>query len=115
MSVSEVRNAEVRNSPIKSEMRAGVMTRTLAGAFTVGKSFPPMLFLDPGGSTRVVTLPAEADSVGLMFTIVNMADAAEDLTIQDDATGAVATVAQNESAIVVCNGVAWRSLVGANT
>jgi len=63
--------------------------------------------LDPGGAGRDVTLPAEAISDGLVFTITNAADAAEALTVKDDTPATVVSIAQNERATVVCNGTTW--------
>jgi hypothetical protein len=90
-------------------------TETLADDKTLVITDKFIHFLDPGGAGRNVVLPAEVSSAGLIFLIVNTADEAEDLTIQNDAAGTVATVAQNESAFVVCDGVTWKPLVGANT
>ncbi len=90
-------------------------TSTLAGALVLTHDSNQLQFLDPGGAGRNVDLPAEEESDGLMFVIVNRADAAEDLTVRNDAAGTVGTVSQNEIGIFVCNGVAWASCVGANT
>lgn len=113
MSVTPVRDSEIRNSPVQSKLKLGVYVDTLAGNLTIGASFPPLIVLDPGGAGRTITLPAE--EAGLTFVLVNTADAAEDLTVQDDAAGAVGTVSQNEVALLVCDGTAWHALVGANT
>ncbi|NIS77761.1 MAG: hypothetical protein GTO00_09145 [Deltaproteobacteria bacterium] len=88
--------------------------RTLAGNVTLVVKSPTLQVMDPGGAARTVTLPAEADSEGLMFIVANTADAAEIITIQDDGLNAIATPTQNETAIVVCDGVNWHGLVGAD-
>lgn len=67
---------------------------------------------DPGGSARTLDLPAEADNAGIILFIHNAADAAEVITIRDDAAGTVCTPTQAESAVVFCDGVSWRGLVG---
>lgn len=90
-------------------------TETLAGTKTLNKNSPSLQFLDPGGAARNVDLPAEADSTGLVFVIVNRADAAENIVVRNDAAGTIATIAQNEMGIVACDGVAWQGLVGTNT
>lgn len=66
-----------------------------------------MFSFDPGGAARNLDLPAEADCAGLILFISNKADAAEVITIRDDAGGTVCTPTQNESAIVWCDGVTW--------
>lgn len=90
-------------------------TTTMAGALVMTHDSTQFQFLDPGGAGRNVDLPAEEESDGLMFVIVNGADAAEDLTVRNDAAATIGTVAQNEIGIFVCNGVAWASCIGANT
>lgn len=86
-------------------------TRTLAGALTMTAKDAPLQFMDPGGAARTVTLPAEADSDGLCFIIHNTADAAEILTIQDDAPATVVTPTQNECGVVYCDGATWHGFV----
>ena len=63
-------------------------------------------FIDPAGAREVI-LPAEASSAGLMFIIVNTANAAETITVKDDAGGTVATVAKDYRAICFCDGTTW--------
>lgn len=82
------------------------MFQTLGGAFTLDRDSPPLVILDPGGATRVVTLPAVTE-VGLAFIIVNAADAAEDLTVNNPAAATIMTVSQNELGFVFCSGSAW--------
>jgi hypothetical protein len=96
---------------IQKTFKIKTSTVTLADALTLTAKDPPLQFLDPGGSGRTITLPAEADSVGLLFLMVNTADASEDLTVQDDASGAVATISQNESAFLTCDGTTWKGMV----
>ncbi len=89
--------------------------QTLAGAMTFDGDAAFISYLDPGGATRVVTLPdptsaAEADTIRI---IVNTADAAEDLTINDPAATTRGTISQNEFAIILCDGV--RHYVGVMT
>ena len=67
---------------------------------------------DPAAA-RNLDLPAEADCAGIVLFIYNEANAAEVITIRDDAAATVCTPTQNESAIVFCDGVSWRGLVGA--
>lgn len=67
---------------------------------------------DPGGAGRTVDLPAEEACKGVYLMISNKADAAEILTIRNDAGGTVVTPTQNEAAFIWCDGVAWYGLVG---
>lgn len=87
-------------------------TRTLTGTLTLSDSDLPVQYLDPGGSDRDVTLPAEASSTNGAFWIANTADAAETLTVKDDGGNTIDTVAQDEAKFFFCNGVSWRALSG---
>ncbi len=62
---------------------------------------------DPAAA-RNLDLPAEADCAGIFLFIHNEANAAEVITIRDDAAATICTPTQNESAIVWCDGVSWR-------
>jgi len=81
---------------------------TLSGDLTVTVKHPMILKLDPGGSARNVTLEAEAGCPGRVRWIVNAADVGgENLVVKDDGGSTVATINQNESAVVYCDGTAW--------
>lgn len=84
-------------------------SRTLSGTLTLTTADARVQVLDPGGSARNVVLPAEASMVGAgPFTIVNAADAAETITVQDnDATTTVLTIAQNFGAHFYSTGAGW--------
>ncbi len=97
-----------------NDMRMLNETRTMAGTVVLSVKSPTLQFLDPGGSARNLDLPAEADSDGLVFVVANTADAAEIITIRNDAAGTICTPTQSETAIVFCNGVLWVGLVGAS-
>lgn len=92
-----------------------VNTEDLAATKTLVVADAEYQFLNPDGAHRDVVLPAEALSTGYRYFIFNTADAAETLTVNDDAGGAVVSIAQNESGIVVCNGTIWRGFIGAIT
>lgn len=73
-----------------------------------------ILVLDPGGAARNVDLPATSAALaGQEFKIINSADAAEALTVRLTAGGAtVATVDQNEHAVLTCFSATAGSWVG---
>jgi hypothetical protein len=61
--------------------------------------------LDPGGSARNVDLPVATVLGGQDCIIRNSADAAETITLRLTSGGTtIATIDQNESAIVYCHG-----------
>ena len=91
-------------------------SRTLSGTLTLATTDAAVQVLDPGGAGRNVVLPSEAAMIGQSFTIVNAADAAETLTVQDnDATTTVRTIAQNFGASFYSTGAAWISFPFAQT
>lgn len=103
------------DSLLSKGIKGGRHVQTLAGAMTVDSDMGFVAFIDPGGATRVVTLPdptsaAEKDTIRI---IVNTADALEDLTINDPAATTRGTISQNEFAIILCDGV--RHYVGVMT
>ena len=97
---------------------AAAAGETLTGArvITEAELLEASVFaFDPGGAGRNVDLPtATAALKGQFVFIANTADAAEVLTIRNGGAGTVATPTQNEAAICVCTGLAWRGLVGAS-
>lgn len=78
---------------------------TLTGNVTLTRKSAQWLKLDPGGGARDVTLPTAED--GLFFWIVNAADAAENLVIKNAAGSTIATVNQNEEAVILCDASGW--------
>ncbi|MBC8875135.1 MAG: hypothetical protein H8E44_37415 [Planctomycetes bacterium] len=94
-----------------------VNTETLTGNKTLTLDDKQVQALDPGGAGRTISLPvANDESKGASFFIKNTADAAEVLTIKDQAAtpATICTPTQSESAIVFCDGTNWHGLVGAN-
>lgn len=73
------------------------------------------LAFDPGGTGRNVDLPPEEACAGVHLFISNTADAAEVLTVRNDAGGTVVTPTQAEACMVWCDGVRWYGMVGAQS
>ena len=96
---------------LEQETKYGVNTETLAAAKTLEAFDKTVQFLDPGGTARTVTLPAEASSVGLSFVLRNTADAAEDITVQSDAPATVAVLERGETGLFYCDGTTWIAAV----
>jgi len=88
-------------------LKGGIrVSAALTGAVTLDAYSSTFQQLDPGGSTRVVTLPAAASSEGAFFHIKNIADgAAENLTISDGST--IDTLRPGESGTYVCDAADW--------
>lgn len=112
---NNIEGAMISDTKLVQNIKGERLVQALAGAMTFDGDTPFVAFIDPGGATRVVTLPdptsvAEADTVRI---IVNTADAAEDLTINDPAATTRGTISQNEFAIILCDGV--RHYVGVMT
>lgn len=89
----------------------GISRATLGATLALTATSPGIQSVDPGGSARDVTLPAEAE--GLIFLIINRSDGAEDLTIKSDAPATLGTVSEDEAALLICDGTGWIMLLGA--
>lgn len=107
-------NNDVWNNVIQQGWKFRVGNLTLGAGLTMDRDMAPVLNLDPGGATRIILLPPEEE--GLAFIIVNNADAAEDLTVKEDAgVTTIGTISQSECALLVCAGGVWRIGVGTTT
>jgi len=95
-------------------VRLGHNIETLAAPATLTPQSAQLQALDPGGTGETVVLPAEEASQGLFFFIKNTGSGGggDDLTVEDDTTVAVtiASLANNECTLVVCDGTSWTSL-----
>lgn len=112
---SNLDGATLQDNLILSENRYGVGNQTLTGTYAIPPGAEHIQALDPGGASRNVTLPA-SPQIGDWFLIINTADAAEIITVQTSAGGALTppiTPTQNESAFVVYTGatLGWRGYV----
>ena len=107
MGRENIDDTNAQNVVFKQQFRLEPLTRTLTGALTLVQEHPPLMYLDPGGAARAVTLPAEANGRGLLFIIHNTADADEDLTVSDDGGTVIAIIEQGKSALLTCDGTTW--------
>lgn len=115
MAVSNIVGAEVADNLLLNKNRFGVGVRTLGGTYAIPSGAEHIQALDPGGAARNVTLPANPKT-GDWFLIINTADAAEIITVQNSAGSGLTpacTPTQNESALVVYINatLGWRSFV----
>src|SRR5688572_11056032 len=79
----------------------------LAAAYVVpGADAPSVLAIDPGGAARNVDMPAEEAQgmEGKLWIVINTADAAEVITLRNDAAGTIGTLTQNETAMLMVAG-----------
>ncbi len=91
----------------------GYRTETLTRGVTLDETYPGVYGPDPGGAGRTIVLDGAAGLSGsadpaihgLMRTIVNRADAAEDLTVNDADGNTIGTISQNESADYYHDGI----------
>lgn len=86
-----------------------VNRETLSGDKTIATGDAQIHNIDPGGAARNVDLPAE--EAGLHYIIGNRADAAEAITVRDDADSTIVTVNQNETAVCISDGTGWIAYV----
>ena len=74
-----------------------------------------VLLIDPDGSNRNITLPAEASCTGLFLLIFNTAGAAHSLTIKNDSAADIIVLDQNQHGIVFCDGTNFIGFMGGET
>ena len=104
------------NPVIRKGLKLAYAAQAIADNFAVTVDHPSLLFLDPNGGAKDVLLPAEASSAGLVFIIVNTADAAETITVKDDGdSSTIGSLAQGAVGLFVCDGTTWRGLVDTDT
>lgn len=89
--------------PAKLPELLGVIT--MSGTITMDETYRNVLHLDPAGSARTVTLPAEA--VSLSYLIVHSGDNNEVITVNNDAGTEVTTVRMGRAAFLWCDGTSW--------
>jgi hypothetical protein len=115
-----IKVGEINDTPIGQDSpAAGRFTvfsldqnvETLAANKTLTTSDKIVQKLDPGGASRDVTLPAEADSTDLLFCIYNAADGTgENLVVKDDTPATIITLGPGMSGMFSCDGTSWKCL-----
>lgn len=96
-------------------LAGGFENMTLATNLTLDSTSANYLRIDPGGSHRDVSLPAEENSDGLFFQIFNSASGAENLVFKNDAGATIETVAQSEMCLLGCDGTNWLIIMPGHT
>jgi len=96
-------------SGIIDVLHTSINNLSVVGTLTLQPNSPPTHFLNPTAD-RTVLLPAEADSAGLMFFLIN--DAADgagfELAVKEDAgSTTIANLGGGEAGIFVCDGTTW--------
>lgn len=79
------------------DMSNALHTLTIASTTAAGQTqlISRLLFVDPNGGANNLDLPAVANLQG-EFTVVNTADAAENITVRDSLAATVVVVGENE-------------------
>ena len=101
-------------SPAGSFVASDAENRTLSATLVLTDADAYVQYCDPGGANRDITLPAEGTG-NHAFWIHNAADAAETLTIKNDATATIATLTQGQSALLVSSDTTWTALYTPST
>lgn len=85
-------------------------TQTLSGNKVIAHGDPQLQYLHPNGANRVVTLPAEGDSYGSMFFIVNTSTADDYLSVRNDGGTEIVIIHADGVGLVMCDGSNWVSI-----
>ena len=97
------------NIPRPLRLKGFAEQETLAGDKNLAAKDSMVQLLDPDGEARNVILPADAD--GLVYVIKNTASSGGfNVVVKDQSSPAatIATVADTESALVVCDATGWQ-------
>lgn len=100
----------------KAMLAEKITDSTLVGNVTVDKSSTHTLRMDPGGSSRNVTLDTSCNTAGNRFFFINSADASENLVIKNSSGSTICTIGQNQAGYVwYSTGVTWYGYVLTNS
>lgn len=84
-----------------------VSSETLSGTKTLTESDYSLQWLDPNGTDRIVTLPAEATSTSRMFIILNTGSA-NNIVVKNGTATTIATLAAGIAGMFSCDGITWK-------
>uniref|UniRef100_A0A6M3J237 Uncharacterized protein n=1 Tax=viral metagenome TaxID=1070528 RepID=A0A6M3J237_9ZZZZ len=99
----KVQTIDMANAAVSLTMVPGTPTGTLLAG--------NILYADANsGDTENLLLPHEADCTGMLLTIINTGG--ETINLQNDAGGALLTIATAETGVIACDGTTWRGYVG---
>jgi hypothetical protein len=112
MGRSNIEGAQIYDSILRAGVKFMTTVKTLTGTLTMqANGEQKVQFLDPGGASRTVLLPAESN--GDFMIVINTADAAENLTFKEDSnTTTILVTGQNEIGFLFCNGTTWFGVTG---
>jgi len=98
----------LRNDILSTGFAAARNVETLAATKVLVIADSAIQVLDPDGSTRLVTLPAEALAVDRWFMVYNAAGAlGELLTVRDDTPTNIRSLDAGEWGMFACDGTTW--------
>lgn len=115
MSQVLIEGGTVENVFFKNRFRFKVNTETLGATKVLVPTDNIIQFLDNGAAVRTVTLPAEADSEGLMFMVANSGGGANAITVEDDGSNTILSLLENEMGLAICDGTTWIGFLGGAT
>ncbi len=102
-------DATLSNSLFRSKLKYGLLRVDISAQYVITVNHPPLVIIDPTGSSRDVLLPVEADSEGLTFLILNVEDVSANLVIKEDAdVTTIVTLSEGGAAYLFCDGTTWR-------
>lgn len=73
-------------------------------------TMPVILAIDPGGADRTITAPP-ASLNNHLFILINKADAAEGLNVEDVDANSLLHIDQNQAGIFICDGTDWKGCI----
>lgn len=109
-------DCSLRNPLFETGIKSRVLKGTITDNYQLTVNHPLFMWLDPNGGNKDVRLPLATDvnAEGLMFFIINDADAAESILVKNTGeTETVLTIGQGNIGIVFNDGASVTGWVGA--